>query len=188
MSAETRQKSADSPTTLGEDARSTFERLTKQAKQNSSIRQFDAKDVEAACKYLAARIHQSPCLPSRIADEFDVDEDEMLSISRRITLELEINIPPAQPQSYVEQFCDELELDSAKSVASEILSEFKNQNGISGSPTSIAAGAVYAATRTDCPDSITQSTLSDVAGVSEVTIRSRYEEMLETYNDQRQSD
>jgi transcription initiation factor TFIIB len=69
--------------------------------------------------------------------------------------------------------------DGAEHRASELLQNAKAQGVHSGkSPVGLAAAAVYAAALLT-NEKTTQAAVSDVADISEVTIRNRYHELLE---------
>lgn len=180
MSAESKQENSSGVTFDGK-FEDTAQSIKEKVKNEKTLKQFNSELVDASCKYIALRVHESPCLPSRIADTYEVDKNKMLSLSRKISSELEIGIPLIGPKQYVDRFCDELELNGAKKKAKELIEDFKTNRGLSGSPISIASGAIYAATLNDCSGSVTQSQLSEIADVSEVTIRKRYRELLEAH-------
>jgi transcription initiation factor TFIIB len=94
--------------------------------------------------------------------------------------ELKLEIQPADPEQYVPRFASDLDLsDEAERRARELLRNAKERGIHSGkSPVGLAAAAVYAASLLT-NEKVTQSQVSDVANISEVTIRNRYKELLE---------
>jgi len=87
---------------------------------------------------------------------------------------------PVNPKKYVPRFCSELELSEEVQVkANEIIDTTTEKGLLSGkSPTGYAAAAIYAASLL-CNEKKTQREVSDVAQVTEVTIRNRYQEQIE---------
>jgi transcription initiation factor TFIIB len=97
-----------------------------------------------------------------------------------VVRELNLEIKPADPESYVPRFVSDLDLsDEVERRARELLSTAKQEGVHSGkSPVGLAAAAVYAASLL-ANEKVTQSAVSEVANISEVTIRNRYHELLE---------
>jgi len=87
---------------------------------------------------------------------------------------------PVDPKRYVPRFCSELELSGeVQTKAKEIISTTAEKGLLSGkSPTGYAAAAIYAASLL-CNEKKTQREVADVAQVTEVTIRNRYQEQIE---------
>lgn len=99
---------------------------------------------------------------------------------RYIIRELGLEVAPAKPESYVPRFCSEFSLpDETERRARELIEGARDGGILSGkSPIGIAAAAVYAASLLRDHE-VTQSQVSEVADISEVTIRNRYKELLE---------
>jgi transcription initiation factor TFIIB len=97
-----------------------------------------------------------------------------------VVRELGLEIKPADPESYVPRFASDLDLsDESERRARELLVNARETGILSGkSPVGLAAAAVYAAALLT-NEKVTQSEVSDVANISEVTIRNRYKELLE---------
>ena len=87
---------------------------------------------------------------------------------------------PTSPQDYISRFCSELKFSSdVQAKTLEILKEAAKHELTSGrGPTGIAAASLYIASVL-CGERRTQSEISTVAGVTEVTIRNRYKELAE---------
>ena len=135
--------------------------------------------LRAASLYLACKLHKCARSATDIADATeDLSKSEVLDSSRAITSALPIEIPPQSATQYAERYCDDLSLDDeTQSIAVKMADTLDDRNGTA---TGLAASAVYAATRlTD--EHVTQSDVSDLTGVSEVTIRNWYSEHLEAY-------
>ena len=109
-----------------------------------------------------------------------VDKDEIARTYRYVVRELSLEIQPADPESYVPRFASDLDLpEEVERRARELLSTAKEQGVHSGkSPVGLAAAAVYAAALLT-NEKTTQAAVSEVADISEVTIRNRYHELLE---------
>ncbi len=136
--------------------------------------------VATASLYAAARQAGTP----RSLDEIDtvsrVDRAEVARTYRYIVRELNLEIQPADPEQYVPRFASDLGItEEAERRARDLLKTAKKQGIHSGkSPVGLAAAAVYAASLL-VNEKVTQNTVSEVANISEVTIRNRYHELLE---------
>ena len=136
--------------------------------------------MATASLYAAARQQGTP----RTLVEFTtVSRVEKLPIQRAyryLSRELGLEIGPTDPVQYVRQFASALEVsDEAERVARGLLDSAKAEGVHSGkSPAGLAASALYAATHLT-NEGLTQATVSNVAHVSKVTIRNRYQELLE---------
>ncbi len=86
---------------------------------------------------------------------------------------------PTKPEEYVPRFASALRLGGEVQLKSiEILKEAGEQELVSGrGPTGVAAAAIYIAA-TMAGERRTQREVAEVAGVTEVTIRNRYKELI----------
>ena len=109
-----------------------------------------------------------------------VERKEIGRTYRYVAQELELKMEPVDPKQYVPRFASELELsEEVQSKANEIIDTTAEQGLLSGkSPTGYAAAAIYAASLL-CNEKKTQREVADVAQVTEVTIRNRYQEQIE---------
>ena len=141
--------------------------------------------MATACLYAAARQHGAP---RRLVEFTTVSRVEKLRIQRAyryLSRELGLEIEPTDPVEYVPQFASTLEVsDEAERVARDLLATARAHGVYSGkSPAGLAASALYAATHLT-NEGLTQATVSDAAHVSKVTIRNRYQELLEVQDGQ----
>ena len=111
-----------------------------------------------------------------------VGKSEIARTYRYVAREFGLDLKPADHESYVPRFASELDRsEGSERRARQPLRNVKEQGVHSGkSPVGLAA-AVYAALLTD--ERTTQATVSDVMDISEVTIPSRYHELLEAEQD-----
>jgi transcription initiation factor TFIIB len=136
--------------------------------------------VATASLYAAARQAGTPRSLDEVANVSRVEKDEIARTYRYVVRELNLEIQPADPVSYVPRFASELTLsDEGERRARELLEAAKEAGIHSGkSPVGLAAAAVYAASLL-ANEKVTQKEVSNVANISEVTIRNRYHELLE---------
>lgn len=148
---------------------------------------WSIRETVAACLYTASRIENAAVTPSEISETFELDENVLYRRSKKLITEIgaEHQIEMADllnSTEYVDRYCDELEVDDETTDRAREILEMSDEAGVSNgkSPTGIAAAAVYNAAL-DTGASVTQSELSDVSGVSEVTIRNRYQEQRDLF-------
>ena len=97
--------------------------------------------------------------------------------------ELRMKIPPTKPEDYIPRFCSGLALDAeVQAKAYELIAAAQEKELTSGrGPTGIAASLIYIASVL-CGKRRTQREVAEVAGVTEVTIRNRYKELIQNLN------
>ena len=136
--------------------------------------------VATASLYAAARQANAPRSLDEVANVSRVERSEIARTYRYIGRELQLEIEPADPENYLPRFISELELtESVERRARELLESAKQAGIHSGkSPVGLAAAAVYAGALL-ANERVTQHQVSEVANISEVTIRNRYHELLE---------
>ncbi|WP_440989812.1 transcription initiation factor IIB [Haloarchaeobius baliensis] len=165
---------------LPEDIRETASVIYRRALGEDLLPGRSIEGVATAAVYAAARQGGVPRSLDEVAGVSRVDDMEFKRTYRYIVRELGLEVEPADPESYVPRFASDLELsDEGEMTARELLRDAKEAGIHSGkSPVGLAAAAVYAASLLT-NERVTQSEVSEVADVSEVTIRNRYKELLE---------
>ncbi|MEE6208761.1 transcription initiation factor IIB 2, partial [Salarchaeum sp. III] len=140
--------------------------------------------VATSALYAAARQANTPRSLDEVSKVSRVDKDEIARTYRYVVRELGLEVAPADPASYVPRFVSDLNLsDEVERQARELLSNAQDEGITSGkSPVGLAAAAVYAASLL-VNERVTQNQVSEVANISEVTIRNRYHELLEAASD-----
>ena len=165
---------------LPENVRETASVIYRRALDEDLLPGRSIEGVSTAALYAAARQAGTPRSIDEIVAVSRVEEMEMTRTYRYVVRELNLEIQPADPESYVPRFVSDLGLsDEVERRARELLSTAKAKGVHSGkSPVGLAAAAVYAASLLT-NEKVTQSEVSEVAQISEVTIRNRYHELLE---------
>ncbi|WP_128905115.1 transcription initiation factor IIB [Halorubrum amylolyticum] len=165
---------------LPDNVRETASVIYRRALSEDLLPGRSIEGVATAALYAAARQAGNP----RSLDEFTavsrVDKMELTRTYRYVIRELKLEIQPADPESYVPRFVSRLDLsEETQRLARELLNGAKEAGITSGkSPVGLAASAVYAAALLS-NEKVTQSQVSEVADISEVTIRNRYKELLD---------
>ena len=165
---------------LPKNVRETASVIYRRALNEDLLPGRSIEGVATASLYAAARQAGNP----RSLDEFTavsrVDKMELTRTYRYVIRELKLEVQPADPESFVGRFASRLDLpEEVERIARELLTSAKDAGITSGkSPVGLAAAAVYAAALL-ANRKVTQSDVSAVADVSEVTIRNRYKELLD---------
>ncbi|MGZ0745703.1 MULTISPECIES: transcription initiation factor IIB [unclassified Haloparvum] len=165
---------------LPDNVRETSSVIYRRALDEDLLPGRSIEGVATSALYAAARQAGTPRSLDEIANVSRVEKDEIARTYRYVVRELKLEIQPADPESYVPRFASDLDLsDESERRARQLLSTAKEQGIHSGkSPVGLAAAAVYAASLLT-NEKVTQSEVSEVANISEVTIRNRYHELLE---------
>jgi transcription initiation factor TFIIB len=155
-------------------------RIYTLAVQRGLVRGRSMESVVAGALYAACRRHEVPRTLDELSEASSIDKKEIGRTYRFITRELGIKILPSNPADYVARFSSSLKLNAeTQSHAVEILEMAQKKELTSGrGPTGIAAAALYVSALIH-GEKRTQREVADVAGVTEVTIRNRYKELLE---------
>jgi transcription initiation factor TFIIB len=164
---------------LPENVRETSSVIYRRALDDDLLPGRSIEGIATAALYAAAKMANVPRSISEVAAVSRVDEEEFKRAYRYIVRELKLEIEPADPAEYLPRFASELDVpNEVQQRAVTLLEAGKQMNVHSGkSPVGLAAAALYAAAQlTNNP--LTQSEISEVADVSEVTIRNRYQELL----------
>ncbi|MFP4590228.1 MAG: transcription initiation factor IIB [Halobacteriales archaeon] len=165
---------------LPKNVRETASVIYRRALEEDLLPGRSIEGVATAVLYAAARLAETPRSLDEIAAVSRVDKAEIARTYRYVVRQLELEIEPADPESYVPRFASDLGIsDEAEHRAIGLLRTAKAQGLHSGkSPVGLAAAAVYAACLLT-NEHVTQNEVSTVANISEVTIRNRYHELLE---------
>ncbi|MFC6974230.1 transcription initiation factor IIB family protein [Halomicroarcula sp. GCM10025709] len=169
---------------LPENVRETASVIYRRALDENLLPGRSIEGVSTSSVYAAARQAGVPRSLDEITEVSRVEKSEIARTYRYVVRELGLEVAPADPESYVPRFASSLELsDEAEHRARQLLQNAKEQGVHSGkSPVGLAAAAVYAAALLT-NEKTTQAAVSEVADISEVTIRNRYHELLEAEQD-----
>ncbi len=165
------------------DVKRRSEEIYKEAVEKNLVKGRGIEGVVTASYYIACREKNIPRTLDEISAISKASKKEIRRIYRFLLRMLGIKLPVASPMEYVDRFCDILELrEDTRKKAVEIVNEAIKKDIISGkSPISVAAASIYIASVL-CNDKRTQKTIAASTGVSEVTIRNRYNELKKKLN------
>ena len=148
--------------------------------QRGLVRGRSMESVIAACIYAGCRSYNIPRTLDEIAAASDVERKEIGRTYRFIIRKLGIKVTPSSPKDYISRFASILHLspktqnESLKILKKADISELTSGRG----PAGIAAAALYVAALLN-DEKKTQREVADVAGITEVTIRNRYKELID---------
>jgi len=148
--------------------------------QRNLVRGRGMESVIAACIYAACRTYEIPRTLDELAAAGDVERKEIGRTYRFIIRQLGVKIIPSAPKDYIPRFASVLKLTpKTQADARKILKKAEKIELTSGrGPAGIAAAALYVAALLN-GEKRTQREVADVAGITEVTIRNRYKELIE---------
>ncbi|ADQ67862.1 transcription initiation factor iib (tfiib) [Halogeometricum borinquense DSM 11551] len=168
---------------LPESVRETASVIYRRALEDDLLPGRSIEGIATASLHAAARMAQVPRSLDEVAHVSRVDEEEFERAYRYIVRELSLEIKPADPTEYLPRFASDIDVPKeTERTARELLENAKTVGIHSGkSPVGLAAAALYAAAQLT-NEKVTQSDVSDVTDISEVTIRNRYQELLEAWD------
>ena len=154
--------------------------LYRKAMKKRLIRGRSIEGIATAILYITCRQYGVPRTLEEVRDISRVGQKEISRAYRFLLRELDLKVSPASPIDFVPRFCSLLTLSSdVRAKAIEIIKHAADNELTNGrGPIGIAAAAIYIAAIL-AGEHRTQKEVSDVTGVTEVTIRNRYKELSE---------
>ncbi len=149
------------------------------AAQKGLVRGRNIDSVVVASIYIALRKLGIPRTLDEIASVTNITKKEISKVYRLLSKELKIKIKPIDPADYIYRFANLLHLkQETLELALELLKKAQEKKLVAGrSATGIAAAILYIASELN-KEKKTQKEIAEVAGVTEVTIRNRYRELV----------
>lgn len=158
-------------------------KIYTEAVQKNLIRGRSIEAIVAGVVYASCRRQNIPRTLEEISTASGVGKKEIGKNYRYIIRELKLKILPSNPVDYISRFGSVLNFSpKAQSKSITILSQSLSLDLTSGrGPIGIAAAALYIAGILE-GERKTQRDISEVSGVTEVTIRNRYKEIIKKLN------
>ncbi|HWG90395.1 MAG TPA: TFIIB-type zinc ribbon-containing protein [Candidatus Thermoplasmatota archaeon] len=153
-------------------------RLYRQAAQKDLIRGRSVESIATACLSLASRMAGVPRDADQVASVSRVDRRTLLRTQQKLVQELGLKPPQVRAHDFVPRFASKLGLaPDVEQHAKAILTRAEETGVGSGrAPASLAATALYLSSR-ELGTPRTQREVSEVTGVTEVTVRTRMREL-----------
>ena len=173
------QKRLSIPDTVAEDALRIYTQTVK--KKLTMGRSIDT--LLAASIFCALRVHGIPRTVEEITKVAQIPKKKVIKSYRLILMEvlpkLNLKVQHFTAVRYVDKFYDELKLSmKCRNVAVKIIKSAKKNgfNTAGKDPKGIAAAALYVSSKI-CNESRTQKEISELAKVTEVTLRMRVKDL-----------
>lgn len=155
----------------------------RKALDNGLVRGRSISAIAAASLYAACRLTDTPRTLKEVADVSVAKEKDIARCYRLLVRGLDLKMPIADPVRCVPKIASRLRANERiQQRAVEILQECQRRKISSGKdPMGLASAAIYIAS---CLESErrTQKEIAEVAGVTEVTIRNRYNGLRKSLN------
>jgi len=154
-------------------------RIYQYVLERGLVRGRSMESVIAACIYSACRSYNIPRTLDEISNASDVERKEIGRTYRFIAKRMKIKSTPSSPKEYISRFANILKLSpKTQNEALKVLTKAESSELTSGrGPAGIAAASLYVAALLN-DEKKTQREVADIAGITEVTIRNRYKELL----------
>jgi transcription initiation factor TFIIB len=155
-------------------------KLYEKAVERGLVRGRSTESIIAALIYIVCREEGAPRTLDEISKASSIAKRDIGKTYRYIARKLDLRILPAKPQDYVPRFGSLLDLDERVQVkAVKVLDEATKYDVTSGKgPIGVAAAALYIAAVLEGKRKA-QREVADAIGVTEVTIRNRYKEIVD---------
>jgi len=155
-------------------------RIYNHAVRKALVRGRSMESVVVGAIYIASRRYNLPRSLNEICKITNANKREVGKTYRFIARQLGIKLLPSGPSDYIPKFANKLNFSSAtQTKAIEILKKSQEKELTSGrGPIGLAAASLYVASLMT-GEKRTQREIADVVGVTEVTIRNRYKEIIE---------
>ncbi|MFL6406859.1 MAG: transcription initiation factor IIB family protein [Nitrososphaeraceae archaeon] len=153
--------------------------IYRKAQERQLVRGRTISGVLAAAIYIACREMGISRTLKDIATYSNVKFKEVAKSYRLLCLELDLKIPIVDPMKYIAKVANKANLsEKTKRQAAEIMDNVtKREMSVGKNPMGLAASVLYISSM-KTGENITQSDLSNAAGVTEVTLRNRYKDLM----------
>jgi len=147
--------------------------------QRGLVRGRSMEQVVAGTIYITCKRNDIPKTLEEIAEITGIDKKEIAKNARFVARQLQLKVLPVSPISYIARFASDLRVKPSTQTSAVKLIEKAQSVGLTSgkSPKGIAAASIYVASLLNA-ERKTQSRISEVSGVTEVTIRNRYKELV----------
>ncbi len=181
--ATTELKRIGSNLNLPNHVKKTAIRLYIEAFKKKLLRGRSINGMVAACLYFACRERKIPRTLQEILDETSISAKNVRRCYRTLIRELNLKVPSTDPISLIPRFIADLDLDAdAENATIKILQSFISKFSTSGKdPKGLCAGSLYLVCKMK-DKRVSQKEIANLVGVTEVTLRSRYKELIKMLN------
>ena len=151
----------------------------RKALDKGLVRGRSINAIAAAALYAACRKSGSPRTLSEIAKASLVNKKDVARCYRLLLQELDFHMPISDPLTYVSKIAEKTGISGkTQGAAIAILREARQKRFSAGKdPMGLAAAALYIACLQNAEKN-TQRDIAEAAGVTEVTVRNRYKDLI----------
>ena len=170
------------PTFLREEAAKMLREVisSKEAQKKLAYRGFDS--IVPALIYIVCRRNGFPRSLNALVKVSKVPKQKIAHTYKSILRALNIQMRPPSPSDFVSAICSSLGLDGEVcAFAKHILSTADKKTIGWKNPLSVAASAIYVAAFL-CGKHVTQKEVAKAAGISDVSIRNLYRDLIKGHN------
>ena len=152
--------------------------LFESAQEDDLLRGRSIEGFAAAAVYAVCRTASVSRTVEEVADEATASRAELQAAYDAMNRALGIPTGPIDPAEYLARYASKLDVPDGVERRARELAERARETGLSvgRNPSGVAAACIYTAAR-EVAYELTQAEVSDVAGVSAVTIRNSYREL-----------
>jgi transcription initiation factor TFIIB len=153
--------------------------IYRKAQERGLVRGRTISGVLAAAIYIACREMGISRTLKDIASYSNVKFKEVAKSYRLLCIELDLKVPIVDPMKYIVKVANKANLsEKTKRQAAEIMNNITQREISTGkNPMGLAASVLYISSLKN-GENITQYHLSNAAGVTEVTLRNRYKDLM----------
>jgi transcription initiation factor TFIIB len=153
--------------------------IYRKAQERGLVRGRTISGVLAAAIYIACREMGISRTLKDIASYSNVKFKEVAKSYRLLCIELDLKVPIVDPMKYIAKVANKANLsEKTKRQAAQIMNNItKTEISTGKNPMGLAASVLYMSSL-KTGENVTQGHLSDAAGVTEVTLRNRYKDLM----------
>ncbi|MBW3018302.1 hypothetical protein KY325_04025, partial [Candidatus Woesearchaeota archaeon] len=155
-------------------------RIYREAAERGLTRARSSETIVMASLYLSCRVNDIPKTLKEFNETFNVDKKIIGKAYKLVARELNIKLIPSSSLDFLSRFASSLNLTAkVQSKAAEFVQKAEKMELVSGcNPTSTAAASLYISALIN-KEKRTQKQVSDISGISEVTLRAKVKELTE---------
>ncbi|MBC8501053.1 MAG: hypothetical protein ISS25_03335 [Nanoarchaeota archaeon] len=156
-------------------------RIYTHAAQKGIVKGRSTETIVAAVIYIVCRNYEVPKTLDDLESATSIDKKEIGRNYRYVVREMNIRVTQSDPVNYVSRYVSNLELSQkTHTTAIRLLEKAQRREITSGkNPLGLAAAAIYAASKLN-EEKRTQNEIASAIGVTEVTLRNRYKDFVES--------
>jgi transcription initiation factor TFIIB len=173
------------PLRVGRDAFLLYRRLSR----SGFIRGREIDAIALACTYLVLRRDEDPNVKINLrqfATKLGKNQKKISQAYRSIIKEFNLKMKPPNPRDYIPRILSKLKLDQyTERLTVTLLERLSGMERVGKDPSGIAGVVIYISallTSGITGRRITQSEVAEAAGITEVTLRNRYVDILRCWD------